>query len=48
VVVVGKRDADEGTVALRPLGEGARQEVLSLDQAITRLAAEARAPDMKP
>lgn len=48
LLVVGKREADEGTVALRPLGEGARQEVLSLDQAIARLAAEARAPDMKP
>jgi threonyl-tRNA synthetase len=48
LLVVGKREAEEGTVALRPLGEGARQEVLSLDQAIARLAAEARAPDMKP
>ena len=28
LLVVGKREAEEGTVALRPLGEGARQEVL--------------------
>ncbi|MGN6269631.1 MAG: threonine--tRNA ligase [Sphingomonas sp.] len=47
LLVVGKREADEGTVALRPLGEGARQEVLSLDEAVTRLASEARAPDMR-
>jgi threonyl-tRNA synthetase len=47
LLVIGKREADEGTVALRPLGEGARQEVLSLDEAVARLAAEARAPDMR-
>ncbi|HEU4961982.1 MAG TPA: threonine--tRNA ligase [Sphingomonas sp.] len=46
LLVLGKREADEGTVALRPLGEGARQEVLGLDEVVARLAAEARAPDM--
>lgn len=47
LLVVGKREADEGTLALRPLGEGARQEVLGLDETIARLAREARAPDMR-
>jgi threonyl-tRNA synthetase len=47
LLVVGKREADEGTVALRPLGEGARQEVLGLDAAVARLKAEAVAPDLR-
>ena len=47
LLVVGKREAEEGTVALRPLGEGARQEVLSIEDAVTRLAKEALAPDMR-
>ena len=43
--VVGRREAEEGKVALRVLGsEG--QSFLSLDEAISRLANEARAPDM--
>ncbi len=46
LLVVGKREADEATIALRPLGEGARQEVLPLADAVARLVAEARAPDM--
>ncbi|HYD37073.1 MAG TPA: threonine--tRNA ligase [Allosphingosinicella sp.] len=47
LLVVGKREAGEGTVALRPLGEGARQEVLSLDEAVERLRAEALPPDLR-
>jgi threonyl-tRNA synthetase len=47
LLVVGKREAEEGTVALRPLGEGARQEVLGLDEAVARLVAEATPPDLK-
>ena len=46
LLVVGKREADEGTVALRPLGEGAKQEVLTLAAAIERLQREAAAPDL--
>jgi threonyl-tRNA synthetase len=46
LLVVGKREAEEKTVALRPLGEGARQEVLGLDEAVARLVAEARPPDL--
>src|SRR3546814_1990759 len=37
LLVVGKREAEEGTVALRVLG-GQGQQVLSLDEAVARLA----------
>jgi threonyl-tRNA synthetase len=47
LLVVGKREAEEGKVALRPLGEGARQEVLGLDEAVARLVAEALPPDLR-
>jgi threonyl-tRNA synthetase len=47
LLVVGKREAEEGTVALRPLGEGARQEVLGLDEAVERLRLEALPPDLR-
>ena len=42
--VLGKREADEGTVAIRRLG-GKQQEVLALTDAITRLTTEALPPD---
>ncbi len=45
LLVVGKREADERTVALRPLGADARQDVLPLDAVITRLTGEAVPPD---
>ncbi|UUX51317.1 threonine--tRNA ligase [Nisaea acidiphila] len=44
ILVVGRREAEEGKVALRRLG-GKAQEVLALDEAITRLKDEASAPD---
>jgi threonyl-tRNA synthetase len=47
LLVVGKREAEERTIALRPLGADARQEVLPLDEAVKRLAAEARPPDLR-
>jgi threonyl-tRNA synthetase len=47
LLVVGRREADERTIALRPLGADARQEVLPLDVAIERLKAEALAPDRR-
>jgi threonyl-tRNA synthetase len=47
LLVIGKREAEEGMVALRPLGADARQEVLSLDAVAARLAAEALAPDLR-
>jgi threonyl-tRNA synthetase len=47
LLVVGKREAEERTVALRPLGADARQEVLSLDAVAERLASEALPPDLR-
>jgi threonyl-tRNA synthetase len=46
LVVVGRREAEQRTVALRRLG-GDAQEVLKLDEAVRRLAAEATPPDLK-
>jgi threonyl-tRNA synthetase len=43
LLVVGKREAEEGTVALRRLG-GSAQEILALDTALARLMDEARPP----
>ncbi len=45
LVVVGRREAEARTVALRRLG-GEAQEVLALDEAASRLAAEATPPDL--
>ncbi|WP_294352313.1 threonine--tRNA ligase [uncultured Sphingomonas sp.] len=45
LLVVGKREADEGTVAVRRLGSQG-QEVVTLGQITERLRDEARAPDM--
>jgi threonyl-tRNA synthetase len=47
LLVVGRREADERTVALRPLGADARQEVVGLDAAIERLRGEALPPDLR-
>lgn len=47
LLVVGKREAEERTVALRPLGADARQEVIGLDELVARLKAEALAPDLR-
>jgi threonyl-tRNA synthetase len=46
LLVLGKREAEERTVALRPLGSDARQEVLPLDAVVERLRAEALPPDL--
>ena len=43
IVVVGKREAEEGNVALRRLG-GAAQEILALDEAVHTLSEEAKSP----
>ncbi|QNQ09987.1 threonine--tRNA ligase [Sphingomonas alpina] len=45
LLVVGKREAEEGTVALRRLGSD-RQEMLSLADAVAMLAKSALAPDL--
>ncbi|WP_232492618.1 threonine--tRNA ligase [Novosphingobium kaempferiae] len=46
LLVVGKREAEEGTVALRTLG-AEHQKVMTLDEAIALLKDEATAPDLK-
>lgn len=45
MLVVGKREAEEGKVSIRRLGSQ-KQEVMSLDDAVAMLKEEARAPDM--
>ena len=48
IAVVGRKEAEEGTLALRFLGEeGNKQEVLPLAEAIARLCEDASAPDLK-
>ena len=47
LLVVGKREAEEGTVAIRRLGSEERQLVMSVDEAITMIVEEAIAPDLK-
>jgi threonyl-tRNA synthetase len=46
LLVVGKREAEEGTVALRRLGSEERQAVMSVDEALTMMGAEAAPPDL--
>ena len=43
MLVVGKREADERTVAMRRLG-GKAQEILALDQALNTLKSEVQSP----
>jgi threonyl-tRNA synthetase len=43
IVVVGRREAEERTIALRRLG-GKEQEILALDEAVAKVSAEAAAP----
>ncbi|MEQ8355705.1 MAG: threonine--tRNA ligase [Kiloniellaceae bacterium] len=45
IAVIGRREADEGKVALRRLGSK-EQEVLALGEAVARIRAEAAAPDV--
>ncbi len=47
LLVVGKREADEGTVALRVLGSDEHQKVMSVEDAVARLTSEATAPDLR-
>ena len=47
MLVLGRREAEERTVALRPLGDGATQTVLPLAEAVARLAVEAVPPDLR-
>ncbi len=46
IIVIGKREASDRTVALRRLG-GDKQEFLALDDAVARLANECQSPDVR-
>ena len=43
ILVVGARESEEKTVAMRRLG-GKNQEILALNEAVDRLTAEAKSP----
>ena len=47
LAVVGRKEAENRTVALRRLGSPA-QEIVGLDEAVLRLAREATPPDLRP
>ena len=47
LLVVGKREAEEGTVALRRLGSEDRQVVMTADEAIRMIRDEAVPPDLR-
>jgi threonyl-tRNA synthetase len=46
IAVVGRREADEGKVAMRRLGSDG-QQVLTLEEALKALTSEARPPDLR-
>ncbi len=47
LLVVGRREAEEGTVALRRLGSDEHQKVMNVDEVIAALVAEATPPDLR-
>ena len=47
LLVVGKREAEEGTVAIRRLGSDEYQKVMSLADAVAMMANEAVPPDLR-
>jgi threonyl-tRNA synthetase len=47
LLVVGKREAEEGTVAIRRLGSDEHQKVMSIDEALAMIASEAVPPDLR-
>ena len=47
LLVVGKREAEEGTIAVRRLGSDEHQKMMSVDEAIAVFAAEAVPPDLR-
>ena len=46
LLVVGKREAEEGTVAVRRLGSEDHQKMMSLDDTIAMMQSEAVPPDL--
>jgi threonyl-tRNA synthetase len=47
LLVVGKREAEEGTVAVRRLGSEDRQVVMTVDQLTAMMLEEATPPDLR-
>ena len=47
LLVVGKREAEEGTLAIRRLGSDEHQKVMGLDEALAMIAGEAVPPDLR-
>lgn len=47
LLVVGKREAEQGTIALRRLGSDEHQKVMALDELVVALRAEANPPDRR-
>ena len=47
LLVVGKREAEESTVALRRLGSDEHQKIMSLDEAVAMIQDEAVPPDLR-
>jgi threonyl-tRNA synthetase len=48
MAVIGRREAEEGTVALRTRGAGAKQEILAVDAFTARLLGEVRGRTLAP
>ncbi|MCL6741347.1 threonine--tRNA ligase [Sphingomonas sp. RB56-2] len=48
LLVVGKREAEEGTVAVRRLGGDEHQKVIGLEDAVAQFTEEAMPPDLRP
>ncbi|MDQ3145198.1 MAG: His/Gly/Thr/Pro-type tRNA ligase C-terminal domain-containing protein, partial [Pseudomonadota bacterium] len=46
LLVVGKREAEEGSVAIRRLGSDEHQKMMGLDEALAMIAGEAVPPDL--
>jgi threonyl-tRNA synthetase len=46
LLVVGKREAEQATVALRRLGSEEHQKMMSLDDAVAMISAETVPPDL--
>ena len=47
LLVVGKREAEDGTVALRRMDSDERQQMMSLDEAVSMITSEALPPDLR-
>jgi threonyl-tRNA synthetase len=47
LLVVGKREAEQRSVALRRMGSEERQQMMSLDEAVAMITSEAAPPDRR-